>query len=110
MAELFRIMSNSLKKGRILFKKLFIHLFICAYIVWAISLPCPPPSLSPWPPCFQAEPVKKGRIFIGLKAGYSHIVILHKAKYTILYYRYHCDLNECLSKAWSPIHDAIVRW
>jgi hypothetical protein len=25
----------------------FIHLFICAYIVWAISLPSPPPLLSP---------------------------------------------------------------
>jgi hypothetical protein len=31
----------------------FIHLFICAYIVWAISPLCPPPHLS----CFQAETV-----------------------------------------------------
>jgi hypothetical protein len=32
----------------------FMHLFTCAYIVWAIS----PPSRSPlYPPCFQAEPV-----------------------------------------------------
>jgi hypothetical protein len=29
-------------------KKLLIHLFICIYIVWAISPLCPPPS-------FQAE-------------------------------------------------------
>jgi hypothetical protein len=34
----------------------FIHLFIYAYIVWAISPPCPLPSL-PHLPCFQAEPV-----------------------------------------------------
>jgi hypothetical protein len=37
---------------------LFIHLFICAYIVWAIFPPCSPaPSFSPYPPHFQAEPV-----------------------------------------------------
>jgi hypothetical protein len=32
-------------------KKFFIHLFTCAYIVWAISSPCslPPPSPSPPP-------------------------------------------------------------
>jgi hypothetical protein len=36
----------------------FIHLFICAYIVWALSPPCllPPPS-PPHPPRFQAEPI-----------------------------------------------------
>jgi hypothetical protein len=36
----------------------FIHLFICAYIVWAISLPYPLPPPSPLhPPHLQAEPV-----------------------------------------------------
>jgi hypothetical protein len=36
----------------------FIHLFICAYIVWAVSPPCPPPPPSPPPPPrFQAEPI-----------------------------------------------------
>jgi hypothetical protein len=35
-------------------KKKFIHLFTCAYIVWAISSPCPQPL--PFPH-FQAEPV-----------------------------------------------------
>jgi hypothetical protein len=29
----------------IFFFGLFIHLFICAYIVWPISSPCPPPPL-----------------------------------------------------------------
>jgi hypothetical protein len=36
----------------------FIHLFTCAYIVWAIVPPCPSPT--PYPPtlsCFQVEPV-----------------------------------------------------
>jgi hypothetical protein len=38
---------------------IFVHLFTCAYIVWAISPPCPPhfPLLPPTPACFQAEPV-----------------------------------------------------
>jgi hypothetical protein len=32
----------------------FIHLFICAYIVWIISLPCPPPPPSaPYLPCLE---------------------------------------------------------
>jgi hypothetical protein len=37
----------------------FIHLFICAYIVRAISPSCPTPlgPSSPQPPHFQAEPV-----------------------------------------------------
>jgi hypothetical protein len=36
----------------------FIHLFICAYIVWAISPPCPlPPPFPSYPSLFQAEPV-----------------------------------------------------
>jgi hypothetical protein len=26
-----------------------VHLFTCAYIVWVISLPCPPPHPSPLP-------------------------------------------------------------
>jgi hypothetical protein len=39
-------------------KVFFIHLFTCAYIVWVISPPCPPPSPSPPNPRhFQAEPV-----------------------------------------------------
>jgi hypothetical protein len=41
--------------GKILF--IFIHLFTCAYIVWAISPPCPQPSFPLQPPHFQAEPV-----------------------------------------------------
>jgi Flp pilus assembly protein TadB len=40
------------------YKVFFIHLFICAYIVWAISHPCPLPPPSPLHPlCFHAEPV-----------------------------------------------------
>jgi hypothetical protein len=41
----------------------FLYLFICAYIVWAISPPCSPPPSSPRQPTntpsphFQAEPV-----------------------------------------------------
>jgi hypothetical protein len=36
----------------------FILLFTCAYIVWVISPPCPPPLPSPpFPPQFQAGPV-----------------------------------------------------
>jgi hypothetical protein len=36
----------------------FILLFICAYIVWIISPPCPPPPLcSPFSPQFQAGSV-----------------------------------------------------
>jgi hypothetical protein len=36
----------------------FIHLFICAYIVLAISPPCPPIfSLSPTPPLLPGKPV-----------------------------------------------------
>jgi hypothetical protein len=37
-------------KGKIvhyLYFPFFIHLFICAYIVWAISPPCPCPLLLP---------------------------------------------------------------
>jgi hypothetical protein len=35
-----------------------IHLFTCAYIVWVISPPCPPPPPSlPLSPQFQAGPV-----------------------------------------------------
>jgi hypothetical protein len=35
-----------------------IYLFTCAYIVWVISLLCPPPPPSPhFPPQFQAGPV-----------------------------------------------------
>jgi hypothetical protein len=35
-----------------------IHLFMCAYIVWVISPPCPPPLCSPPNPLhFQAETV-----------------------------------------------------
>jgi hypothetical protein len=35
---------------------LFVYLFICAYIVWVISSPCPSPSSSPTPQ-FQAGPI-----------------------------------------------------
>jgi hypothetical protein len=41
-------------EGEMGFFFLFIHLFICTYIVGPISFPCPPP---PFPPHFQAEPV-----------------------------------------------------
>jgi hypothetical protein len=44
--------------GNWVYSFIYIHLFICAYIVWAISPPCPlPPSSSPFPPRFQEEPV-----------------------------------------------------
>jgi hypothetical protein len=33
-----------------LFIYFFVHLFTCAYIVWVISPPCPPPPLFPLPP------------------------------------------------------------
>jgi hypothetical protein len=38
--------------GKTSWSSFFIHLFICAYIVWAISPLCPLPSPSPpYPPC-----------------------------------------------------------
>jgi hypothetical protein len=33
----------------LLFIYFFVHLFTCAYIVWVIALPCPPPLLFPPP-------------------------------------------------------------
>jgi hypothetical protein len=44
------------KLGKVFF--FFFHLFTCTYIVWVISLPCPPlPSFFSSPPQFQAGPV-----------------------------------------------------
>jgi hypothetical protein len=98
---------------------LFVHLFTCAYIVWVISPPCPPPPPFPCsPPQFQAGPVlplwlillkkrhknnKKDKAFL--------LVELRRAIQKDSYYRCHVPMcydpcwfnsNWCLSHSLNP--------
>jgi hypothetical protein len=73
-----------------IFIHFFIHLFLCAYIVWVISPPCPLPTLSTLPPSVPGSSVlllsliflkrrdkhnKEVKMFLLIKDSYTEIFL-----------------------------------